>query len=477
MRFDIRSQIVTLSVCGGLLIVLALTLTQSTFAVYDVRQRIQRSVEDIAQTVRQTNIPLTLGTLRQIRGLSGFDFIRLLDSGEAVAASTVQLDGQATLREYLDASKRPDSLQSQFDFARPLEVANAQYFVARIERDGERLLVLQPAAEYRRRVWLAAFRPAVTGLLACLAILLVGLFTANRIARKLKVVRDQMDRVARGEFQTIEVPRTDDEVRDLSLAANNMSLQLQQYEREIRTAERFRMLEQVGRALAHEIRNAATGAKLALDLHQRKLTAEPANSMAADENLGIVRHQLAGMEQCVNRFLAGEAERDAELFDLALSVQSVVNLVEPLARHLGVQVEIQTVDKPQVQLNRLEFEQVLSSLLNNGLQAASAPQPDGKGAAQLIVRIANVDKWAQIRVSDSGPGPNSAISEQMFEPFNTDKPDGMGLGLYLARRSAVRWGGQIDFSRESGMTHFCIRIPQDPASTPAEVNLGGTDRN
>jgi nitrogen-specific signal transduction histidine kinase len=64
-----------------------------------------------------------------------------------------------------------------------------------------------------------------------------------------------------------------------------------------------------------------------------------------------------------------------------------------------------------------------------------------------------------IRVKDSGPGPAEATKDRLFEPFVSDKSDGTGLGLYVARQIAEAHHGTIAWQRRDGMTCFEVELP------------------
>jgi nitrogen-specific signal transduction histidine kinase len=67
----------------------------------------------------------------------------------------------------------------------------------------------------------------------------------------------------------------------------------------------------------------------------------------------------------------------------------------------------------------------------------------------------------RVEVSDSGPGPAPDVAERLFEPFVTGKPDGVGLGLAVARQVAEAHGGRLGWRRAGDRTVFYIELPRE----------------
>ena len=81
-----------------------------------------------------------------------------------------------------------------------------------------------------------------------------------------------------------------------------------------------------------------------------------------------------------------------------------------------------------------------AAMLNLVLNAIEAAGPGGSVAIELD----HDDTFAtNFEVSDTGPGPPAELAETLFDPFVTSKPEGVGLGLALARQVAEVHHGSL----------------------------------
>jgi signal transduction histidine kinase len=107
-----------------------------------------------------------------------------------------------------------------------------------------------------------------------------------------------------------------------------------------------------------------------------------------------------------------------------------------------------------VVLDKLKVKQALVNVVRNAVEAS----PRG---GTVIVRTAGRDGWAEIAVSDQGPGVREADAHAVFAPFFTTKEQGTGLGLAIAREFTEAHGGglSVDANGGPGAT-FVLRFPQ-----------------
>ncbi len=109
------------------------------------------------------------------------------------------------------------------------------------------------------------------------------------------------------------------------------------------------------------------------------------------------------------------------------------------------------------------IRQTVYNLVQN---AVDASPPGG----EIRVTTESVPAGYELRVRDQGPGVPPVVRERIFDPFYTAKPHslrpgGMGLGLYLVRRSVEALGGNVRLvSPSEGGTEFVIWFPSHRSS-------------
>jgi signal transduction histidine kinase len=262
----------------------------------------------------------------------------------------------------------------------------------------------------------------------------------------------QAAKIAEGNFQPTPVSERDDELRDLMVSLNTMAEQLARYEDQVRRNERLKLLGQLGGGIAHQLRNSAAGARLALELHGQECPLG-----AECESLGVALRQLKLMETYVQRLLtlgkqSGRPRAPVVLDDLAAEV---VELVRPSCTHHGVALRYQRPAAPVTVTGDVDaLRQVLVNLVVNAVEAAQK-QAAGEGRpGEIEVEVFGRNGRAFVRVFDTGPGPAAGVQERLFEPFVSDKPDGTGLGLSVSRQVAESHGGSVRWRRDNDRTCF-----------------------
>jgi signal transduction histidine kinase len=456
MRWPIRNQIMFPLLAVAVCSLAAVAAINAVLTERRTSERVEQQIRGVIGVLTTSSFPLTDSVLRQMRDLSGAEFI-LRDSAGNTTAST--LPAAQTLPDQPSVARIEDVVLGP-----TATVAERSYFHTIVKIPGTSgrgglLHVLFPQDEYRR-AWRQAFIPSlVVGVATLLAVTAVARFLASRMGRTTSHLREEVTRLARGDFRSVNVPTVDDEFRDLSLAVNRTAEMLADYESQVRRSEQMRTVSMLGASIAHQVRNAVTGCRMALDLHREECSAE-----GDRESLDVAQRQLKLIESQLQRFLRiGKRPVPAVVQDIVITklVEGTLPLIRPAALHAGVELDCRISAHPLVVRGDEEaMQQVILNLLLNAIEAAQQNGIKLRGERRVCIEVGKrPGNVAELLISDSGAGPAGGVATSIFEPFITNKPEGAGLGLAVAKEVVTAHGGTIMWNRENAMTRFRVELP------------------
>lgn len=184
------------------------------------------------------------------------------------------------------------------------------------------------------------------------------------------------------------------------------------------------------------------------------------------EELGeAVRHIIEQTKRCraITHQLLGfsrESAPEKSELDLHELIKETITFLQPELKYKDIEIAYNFPGKPiLVKTDAKMLEQVLVNLITNAIHAIM-DKPNGKGRIEL--RTAQKERFAEIAVSDNGPGIREEDQKKIFNLFFTTKPPGIGtgLGLPICQNIMKKLGGKISFETELGAgTTFVISIP------------------
>jgi signal transduction histidine kinase len=121
-------------------------------------------------------------------------------------------------------------------------------------------------------------------------------------------------------------------------------------------------------------------------------------------------------------------------------LEAVRELVSQEASRSGVALHVESEGELQVRGRQSELQHALLNLALNGLQALQDHHNDNK---TMIMSATSTAEGIRISVADNGPGVRDGNIRRLFERIDSEKPDGMGIGLWICRHIAERHEGNI----------------------------------
>ncbi|CAM4053446.1 Sensor protein FixL [compost metagenome] len=257
--------------------------------------------------------------------------------------------------------------------------------------------------------------------------------------------------------------------RYYSLVARDMTerelreSQQRRHQDELAHSARLITLGELASGIAHEINQPLAAVVNYASASQRYLQAVERDPQAAQrvaQGLQRINEQATHAAEVIKRLRAFLRKEPRRLQALAIAdvVAEAVRLCDWEASRDQVSIE-QRVDEglPPVYADRVLLEQVLLNLLRNAIDA-NRDQHDGQ-ASRILLSAELAAGWLTIRVSDQGPGVAAERLDGIFTPFNTSKPDGLGLGLSMSRSIVEGFGGTLQAQPgEAGGLILCCRL-------------------
>jgi signal transduction histidine kinase len=347
------------------------------------------------------------------------------------------------------------------DLAVPLRTFSDDYTRARAAIDSARGRDLRRGFIYTliavcSAVWIAAF--------AALA------FFAHRVSSPIGKLTRGLSAVAAGDLSARVHVTRDDEIGAAITAFNNMADQLERSRDKLVQVTRLASWQALARKTAHEVKNSLTPIRLTMEEIVARQTGEDAEFLR--QAAQIVIDEVNSLERRVRAFSELAAEPPVSLE--ALDINSVLEERAAFLKsgHPDIIYDLQlAVDRPAALADSDLTKAMFTNLLENAAEAAR------RGGVVLVRTVAH--RGAVVtEIHDSGPGLSPQARASIFEPTISFKKGGMGIGLSIARKSALLCGGDVELiPGELGGAAFRVTLPMAPAGGAEErVVLAADER-
>lgn len=224
-------------------------------------------------------------------------------------------------------------------------------------------------------------------------------------------------------------------------------------------SQKLNALTLLAAGVAHEIGNPLNSLSLHLQLLERKTRKlHKGDQDALGDHLETARTEIGRLDTILKQFLqamrpTAPVREAADLHDI---LQESLIALQPELESREISVSLDLVeDLPSLDLDPGQIQQAIYNLIRNAYQAVN-PQ-DG----EISISSTSNEYEITLSISDNGSGMSPEVMGAIFEPFQTTKSSGSGLGLLIVRRILREHGGELEVeSEESAGTTVTLFFPR-----------------
>ncbi|MGA2841269.1 MAG: PAS domain S-box protein [Steroidobacteraceae bacterium] len=228
---------------------------------------------------------------------------------------------------------------------------------------------------------------------------------------------------------------------------------------ELARASRVNTMGEMAAAMAHELGQPLSTAMNFLTGCQLRLAAGDYDPAAVSDTISQAlkyTEQAGDIIKNIRQFVRLH-QPNMVLADIHAIIRDMAIFMEFESREHGAAIALAlSADIPQLMLDAFEIKQLMVNLIKNGLEAMASV-----ATVQRILTIGTKlrgRKWVEVTVADRGNGIASHDVANIFKPFFSTKPDGMGLGLVICRSIVESHGGKLSVNANvhGGATFTCL---------------------
>lgn len=233
-------------------------------------------------------------------------------------------------------------------------------------------------------------------------------------------------------------------VRDITERQDTKD-RLQELQSELLHVSRLSAMGQMTAAIAHELNQPLTAITNYVKAARRTLDSrntDPGAVIRAQDMIdkaAVQTLRAGGIIRNLRDFVE-KRERNRAPENLSKVIEEALALAFVGAADKNIKLKLNLDSTlPPVLIDKIQIQQVLINLIRNSIEAMLAVQT----RHLLLVTECGDPGFANVTVRDTGPGLPPNISSRLFQPFQTTKDKGMGIGLTICQSIVDAHGGRI----------------------------------
>ena len=291
--------------------------------------------------------------------------------------------------------------------------------------------------------------------------LAAAFFFRDKILAPIHSLNRGMAEVRKGNLQPLAGIPPESELRELYLGFNSMLEGIQEQKKNVSEISKMKTLVQLGRRVAHEVKNPLTPIRLSAEQILRSLQDKGGGDREVIAN--AVRYIIEESEH-LRRVAFGFLSL-SKLDELKVEPFGLNDLVAEAIAHLRalyprVRFSVPESGAPvDVVADRQKIKQAIDNVLTNALEAVA--DRDG----EIEVGVAGTGGQAEVRIRDNGEGISAEELERIAKEEFSSKDLGTGLGLVIARHFLELHHGGLEIHSRPGagttvIMRFAEHVPQ-----------------
>ncbi|MEQ8232965.1 MAG: PAS domain S-box protein [Gammaproteobacteria bacterium] len=214
-------------------------------------------------------------------------------------------------------------------------------------------------------------------------------------------------------------------------------------------AGRVSTLGEMASAIAHEINQPLTAISAFAQATRRILERGEPDVAMLRETLESIGAQALRAGDVVRRIRGFVSNRDsartaADLNDIVAGALEFADF--DLRAHEVSVLTRYAPGLPPVVVDPLQIQQVCLNLVRNAIDAMDAQAP---ATRRLEIITSGGNNGVVLRCTDSGPGVPADMRSRLFQPFQTTKAEGMGMGLSISASIVAAHGGRLRYADDA----------------------------
>ena len=335
-------------------------------------------------------------------------------------------------------------------------------------KHGERIVLLVPILEQETSLGALVYftrndffwnrfseimKSASIATLLTLAILApIGWLLGKRLVTPLTRLLQCMQQVGNKpieDIQCIAFPRHD-EISRLGKQFSRMlkDLQLkQELENQLVTQDRLAAVGRLAGGVAHEINNPLAGMLIAIDSWKKT----PEDKRDNQKTLSFMERGLKHIQETVSALLV-ECRFEKRKLEAA-DIDDLEMLIRTEAHTRDITLQLENKLDRDIDIPATLVRQILLNLSLNAIQAT-----DKTGHIKVTIKLEQ--QTLILKVGDNGHMISEQNIKHIFEPFNSSRPEGTGLGLWVTYETIRQLDGEISVDSTPLWTEFTVKLPE-----------------